>query len=77
MTIRERIGEIYDGVFWKPVSDLYNRNGEAWQLFRFEETVEFEGEQYWAIIVEKHNLTPEDTKCVEDTEIIFEKYIKL
>lgn len=75
--IRKMIGEIYDGGSWEQVSDLYNRDGEAWQLWKFEQAVEFEGKNYWAVIIEKHNLDPDDVECVEDVETVFEKYIKL
>lgn len=76
-TIRNYIGEHYDGGSWEQITDTYNRNGESWSLWKFEETVEFEGKNFWCVIIEKYNLDPEDIECVEDTETVFEKYIEL
>lgn len=75
--IRKMIGEIYDGGCWESCSCLYNREGEAWQLWKFEQTVNFNGKRYDALIIEKHNLDPDDIECVEDSEVVFEKYVKL
>ncbi len=75
--LRNHIGEQYDGSFWTKESNLYNRDDEAWQLYKFEETVEFDGKQYWVVIIEKWNLDPEDIEVVESTEMFFEKYIEL
>lgn len=75
--LRKHIGEIYDGSFFKPTTCLYNRDGEAWQLQQFEETVDFGGKRYFVVLVEKVNFDPEDIDCVEDVEDVFFKAVEL
>lgn len=78
-TFEERINRYIreTGHAFEPFSCFYNRDGQAFQLEKLEETIDFEGESYWVIIIEKVNYDPEDIECIEDTETIFEKYIKL
>ena len=75
--IRKIINETYDGGAWEPVTNLYNRDGNAWQLMKFEHTVEFAQKNYWVVIIEKLILAPEDIDCVNDSETIFESFVKI
>ena len=75
--LRKYIGENYDGSFWKNVTDFYNRDGEAWELRKFEETVEFDGKNYYVIIIEKWNYDSDDNSALDYSEEIFAKYICL
>ena len=75
--LRAEIAAHYDGSHYESISALYNRNGDAWQLFKLEETVECQGKQYFCVIIEKYNYDPEDVNCLLNTETIFEKYVEL
>ena len=75
--LRAVIASHYDGSHYETISALYNRNGDAWQLFKLEETVECQGKQYFCVIIEKYNYDVEDIDCLLNTETIFEKYVEL
>lgn len=75
--IKSIIGEKYDGSFFEPITCLYNRNGEAWQLFKFEENVEYNEKNWYVVIIEKYNYDVSDIESVETVETVFEKYIEL
>lgn len=76
-TLRQYIREHYDGGFWEKITAVYNRDDEAFELMKFEETVDFEGKRYDVVIIDKWNLDPEDLEVVEDAEEVFFKAIEL
>jgi len=63
--LRQNIAETYDGSAWKPVTGLLWQDGTPWQLWKFEEIVEFAGESYRCVIVEKSIYDPDDTEAVD------------
>ena len=75
--IRNDIESHYDGSFYKLISALHNRDGEAWELYMFEEDVEHEGKTYRCTLINKENYDPEDIECLLDVEYVFENYEEL
>lgn len=72
--LRKHIGEIYDGATWEPVTGLYNDGVEAFQLWKFEKDVEFQGELWRCLLIRKDEIDPEDSECIFQSEDIFEKF---
>lgn len=76
--LRKIIGEQYDGSFFEPITGVYNRNGEAWQLIKLEQPVtSHDGKTYWVVLLQKWNYDPNDIKCVDDSEDVFFKAVEL
>lgn len=72
--LKNEIASHYDGSFYKSLTSLHNDGNYAWELFKFEENVEYEGKEYYCTLIEKYNYDPEDIECILDTEIIFENF---
>lgn len=76
--LRKIIGEQYDGSFFEPITDFYNRDGEAWRLFKFEQTVTtYDGKAYWIVLIQKWNYDSDDVEYVESADDIFFKAVEL
>ena len=75
--IRNDIESHYDSDFYKLISALHNRDGEAWELYIFEQDIEHEGKIYRCTLINKINYDPEDLECLLDTEYVFENYEEL
>lgn len=65
-----RIEEIYDGGAWEAVTGVVWQGARAWQLFKFEQDVEFEGALWRCVLLAKDELCPEDVEAVERREYI-------
>ena len=69
--LRNHISEVYDGGSWEAITGILWKDGEPWQLFKFEQDVDFEGEFYRCCIISKSVYDPDDVESVDYTEDVF------
>lgn len=71
--LREHIGATIEGGAWEPITGILWENETPWQLFKFEQDVEFEREIYRCVIIEKWVYDPDDLTAVDYAEDVFAK----
>lgn len=50
---------------WSPVTGMYWEESSPWQLFSFEQDVEFEGRDFRCVIIQKVAYDPDDLTAVD------------
>jgi len=67
--LRRNIGEV--GYPFEPITGIYHEGGkQPWQLFMLERDVEFEGQTWRVVIVERCFYDPDDLEAVDYAEDI-------
>ena len=69
--LRNHIGEIYDGGCYEPITGILWKNGEPFQLFKFERDVEFEDEIYRCLLITKSVYDESDLTAVLTADDVF------
>lgn len=64
--LRQNIAECY-GTF-EPITGVLWQDGTPWQLWKFEQDVEFEGKMWRCVIIEKDYIDPADASAIDHTE---------
>lgn len=62
--LRNHIGEIYDGGAWEKVTGTFWKNGDPWDIWKFEHDVEFGGRKWRCIILQRVVYDPDDVDAV-------------
>lgn len=69
--LRMYIAEHYDGGAWDAITPIYWENGEPWQLWKFENDVDFDGRRWRCVIIRHDEIASEDISAVECSEDVF------
>lgn len=69
--LRNRIGKIYDGSAWEPVTGILWKYNIPFQLFKFERDVVFDGKLWRCIIIQDVSYDPDDTSAVDCARDVF------
>lgn len=69
--LRSHIGNVYDGGCWECVTGTHWQDGTPWDIWMFERDVEFDGETWRCVIIERYEYSPQDLTAVENVEEIY------
>ena len=69
--LRTYISEHYDGGAWDAITPIYWKNGQPWQLWKFEHDVDFDGYRWRCVIIRRDEIDPEDISAVNYSEDVF------
>lgn len=65
------IEEVYDGGAWEAITGLLWEDGQPWQLFKFEQDVDYNRQLWRCLIIRRCVFDPDDVSAVDYTEDIF------
>ena len=68
--LRQNISETCGSEFWEPVTGVLWQNGTPWQIWKYENDVEFGGKTYRCVILEKYYIDPDDASAIDHSEDI-------
>lgn len=69
--LRQNIGEVCGCEHYEAITGIMWQNGTPWQLFSFDNDIDFEGERWRVVMVQKWVYDPDDVTAVDYTEDIF------
>ena len=69
--LRLHVGEIYDGAAWEAVTGVLWNNGVPFQLFKFEQDVDYDGARWRCVIIQKCVYDRDDVSAVDYAEDVF------
>lgn len=69
--LRNHIGEIYDGGAWEAVTGVLWKYNIPFQLWKFEQDVEFEGKLWRCLIIQDCTYDTDDLTAVDCARDVF------
>ena len=75
--LRQQIGETTDATAWEIITGILWKDGIPFQLWKFEQDVEFNKEMWRCLIIQKLVFYPDDIRSVDYCEDIMSEAWKL
>ncbi len=68
--LRQHIAETIDGGAWEGITGRLWQDGQPWELWKLEQDVEYDGQLWRCVIVQRVSFDPDDPDAVDTADDI-------